>query len=112
MSGFRFAYRGLLFGLLAYSATGCVAPPDEDEATSTLSGEGGAQILTIAPSCVARDLHEADDFITLTNHCSTTQNVKVIISFGRDSSCYSIAPGHFRNVLWSSPGKFDSLVLC
>jgi hypothetical protein len=45
------------------------------------------------------------------NHCSTTQRVRVIVSWGPDSSCVELQPNWYFTYEWW-PGSYDGLQLC
>jgi hypothetical protein len=50
-------------------------------------------------------------YVGIENHCSSTQRVKVIVSGGPDSGCYTIRPGGYveHTIVW---GSWDENVTC
>jgi hypothetical protein len=64
-----------------------------------------------APICVAVYGPPVLQSALVRNNCSTTQNVRVIVSWGPDSSCVTLPPGwEFRYDWW--PGSYDGLESC
>jgi hypothetical protein len=68
----------------------------------------------LAPSCVQTFLRDEGywDSLTVTNRCRTTQRVKVVLAYARDSACTSILPNYYVVFRWGYPGRFDRLESC
>lgn len=49
-------------------------------------------------------------WIELTNNCSTTKKVKIVISWGGD--CWTLRPGAGRSWTYDGLGDYDKTVLC
>lgn len=87
--------------------------------TSVLIMSGPA-IAQPPPSCVDASVISGGDYgtVQVTNNCSTTQRVKVLIAYGPDSECFIIEPaGTRRHVIDDHPGpnprpRFDGLTAC
>ncbi|MEU5398390.1 beta-Ig-H3/fasciclin [Streptomyces sp. NPDC005963] len=74
-----------------------------------------AAAATTAPSCIGRMVTETTNGfdVLLTNNCSGTRSVKVVVSLASDSRCYTLARGAstlyiYRGVL----GNYDRTVNC
>ncbi|MDC0773489.1 hypothetical protein [Streptomyces sp. HD] len=69
-----------------------------------------------APSCVDREVFRptSNDHITvyLTNNCSTSKKVKVDIRLGKDSPCWTLAPGDEKRWTYDGLGDYRKTVLC
>lgn len=69
-----------------------------------------------APSCIDRNVQRPTSnayvWIELTNECSTTKKVKIVISFGRDGDCWTLKPGASRSWTYDGLGDYDKTVLC
>jgi hypothetical protein len=46
-----------------------------------------------APACIGRDVHSVLEYVTLSNNCGKTMQVKAIIDYGSDSPCYRMGNG-------------------
>jgi hypothetical protein len=51
-------------------------------------------------------------WIELTNNCSTTEKVKIVISWGGDGDCWTLRPGAGRSWTYDGLGDYDKTVLC
>jgi hypothetical protein len=93
---------------LAFGAAPATATPT--------SAAPAAAAATTAPSCVARPISERSTeagtvyTIHLKNNCTTTQRVKVVISWWPDSDCYTLSPGQSRD--HNFQGGYDNTVTC
>ncbi|MEV0224601.1 hypothetical protein [Streptomyces sp. NPDC050704] len=69
-----------------------------------------------APACVDRNVQRpasnAYVWIELTNNCSTTKKVKIVISWGSDGSCWTLKPGASKSWTYDGLGDYDKTVLC
>ncbi|MFD7864649.1 beta-Ig-H3/fasciclin [Streptomyces sp. NPDC057682] len=69
-----------------------------------------------APSCIKRNVQRPSSnayvWIQLTNKCSTTKKVKIVISWGSDGSCWTMKPGTSRSWTYDGLGDYDKTVLC
>jgi len=75
----------------------------------------GPALADPAPSCVQVSSSSAGSGYTrytITNKCSTGQDVKVIVSFNPDIGCTYYARGQSRSYTYSSPSKVDRLESC
>ncbi|MFJ7422617.1 beta-Ig-H3/fasciclin [Streptomyces uncialis] len=74
-----------------------------------------AAAATTAPSCIGRMVTETTNGfdVLLSNNCSGTRSVRVVVSLASDSRCYTLARGAsdlyiYRGVL----GNYDRTVNC
>jgi uncharacterized protein (UPF0333 family) len=69
-----------------------------------------------APSCIKRNVQRPGSnayvWIQLTNKCSTTKKVKIVIKWGGDGSCWTMKPGAVRSWTYDGLGDYDKTVLC
>ncbi|WP_445396855.1 beta-Ig-H3/fasciclin [Streptomyces sp. LE64] len=67
-----------------------------------------AAAATTAPSCISRMVTATTDGfdVLLTNRCSGTRSVKVVVSLAPDSPCYRLARG--ANTLYVYSGIFGN----
>ncbi|MFB8140016.1 beta-Ig-H3/fasciclin [Streptomyces parvus] len=67
-----------------------------------------------APSCIRRDVINQPSGISvwLKNTCGTTKKVKVVISLGSDSPCWSLKDGATKTWWYDGFGSYDRTVLC
>lgn len=91
--------------LSATSVLPASAAPPEQAAPNDMSTQ---------THCIRVNVHDFHWFsaahVHMTNICSTTQHVKVIIAWDLDSQCYPIAGrGQLTHSHW---GTFDGLVSC
>lgn len=70
--------------------------------------------LAAPPGCVHTSLNDSGwtDHLRVTNNCSSTVRVKVVLAFGTDFPCYTFGPGSSRNYSWGYPRRFDRLEAC
>ncbi|MEV6350416.1 hypothetical protein [Actinoplanes sp. NPDC051851] len=72
---------------------------------------------TTAPSCVSRSISETNSeagslyTVHLANGCGSTQKVKVIVSLGFDSDCYTMANGSTKDFSFGI-GSYEKTVTC
>lgn len=66
------------------------------------------------PNCVTTRLDDRGfyDYLSVTNGCSTTQRVKVVLAFMTDIPCQTLRPGQTMAYRWGYPGRFDRLQSC
>lgn len=67
-----------------------------------------------APACVARgvDYDPAGFFVHLTNNCTRTMRVQVIVRLGSDSPCYSMQRGTSKTFWHGGIGAYDRTAVC
>ncbi|MEV1245336.1 hypothetical protein ACIBO2_02410 [Nonomuraea sp. NPDC050022] len=46
------------------------------------------------------------------NTCSTTKYVKFVFANGKDSGCYTLKSGYYKDFGRLAPARFDGLVRC
>jgi hypothetical protein len=72
---------------------------------------------TTAPSCVSRSVSERGTeagtayTVHLKNGCGSTQKVKVIVSWGFDSDCYTMSNGSTKDFSFAI-GTYENTVTC
>lgn|SRR6476660_3187415 len=99
-------------GVLFASTPASASPTAPSQATSYSDTPG---ILATAPSCVTRNVWETPDGfdVQMHNTCTYTVRVKVIVDWGGDSGCYTIAPGNYAYFYYEGVfGQYNSLVTC
>lgn len=95
----RLAVAGTIIG----SSIGLLAGPAALAASAATSSPASA------PSCV--NYTDSDFATAVTNNCGDTQNVQVIIDWGPDSGCVSLAPTQtWLYHYW--PGTFNRVQSC
>ncbi|PWH07730.1 hypothetical protein DEO23_03700 [Brachybacterium endophyticum] len=78
-------------------------------AAPTASADDGPSTKDV-PQCVWAWSNEYDDVI-VHNACGNYQRYKVVMAFGPDLPCATLAPGQEHS--WRDPsGRFDGLVSC
>ncbi|OKI21037.1 hypothetical protein A6A08_21945 [Nocardiopsis sp. TSRI0078] len=87
-------------GLLAWSAPAAAAT--------------APQAAAAVPNCVDTDLDASgvEDTLTVTNNCSYSVRVKVVLAYETDLPCVTIRSGGSHYYGWYWPGRFDGLVSC
>ncbi|MFE2320453.1 hypothetical protein ACFXC8_46800 [Streptomyces sp. NPDC059441] len=63
-----------------------------------------------APACIGRAASDLGGFVYASNNCGKTMRVKVIIDFGPDSSCWTLAPGQERRHNYY--GSYGKTITC
>ncbi|MFF0793673.1 hypothetical protein [Streptomyces spiralis] len=63
-----------------------------------------------APACIGRAASDLGGFVYVGNHCGKTMRVKVIIDFGPDSSCWTLAPEQVRRHNYY--GSYGKTITC
>lgn len=63
-----------------------------------------------APACIGRDVHSVLEYVTLSNNCGKTMQVKAIIDYGSDSPCYRMGNG--SSVTYWYGGIYNRTVVC
>lgn len=74
-----------------------------------------AAAATTAPSCIGRMVTETTNGfdVLLTNKCSGTRSVKVVVSLASDSPCYRLARGASTLYIYTGIlGNYDRTVNC
>ena len=66
------------------------------------------------PSCVRTALNDSGfvDYLTVTNSCSRSLRIKVVLANHTDLACRTIPAHTARAYSWSWPGRFDGLRDC
>lgn len=66
------------------------------------------------PGCVWTALNDSGytDYLKVTNKCSYSVRIKVVLAFATDKPCYTFPAFTYRNYSWNYPGRFDKLVSC
>lgn len=74
-----------------------------------------AAAATTAPSCIGRMVTETTNGfdVLLTNNCSGTRSVRVVVSLAPDSGCYKLARGANALYIYTGIlGNYDRTVNC
>jgi len=66
------------------------------------------------PNCVWTSLNDSGytDYLRVTNYCSYSLRIKVVLAFATDKSCLTFPAHTYRDYSWNYPGRFDKLVSC
>jgi hypothetical protein len=86
---------------------GAIATPANAAGPGT---EAGLAAGGTAPACIGRDVHSVLEYVTLSNNCGKTMQVKVIIDAGSDSPCYRMGSG--SSVTFWYGGIYNRTVVC
>lgn len=85
---------------------------------TTLAGASLFAVTTPAfaapkPSCVSVDVRSFNHVI-MYNNCSTTQRLRVVWDYARDSGCFSVSSGGSKDVnAYNQPlAQYDKVVTC
>ncbi|MFY1617448.1 hypothetical protein [Micromonospora sp. WMMD736] len=85
---------------------------------ATFAGAALATVATPAfagakPSCVSVDVRSFNHVI-MYNNCSSSQKLKVVWSYARDSGCFTVAAGGSKDVnAYNQPlAQYDKVVTC
>ncbi|MFE4054561.1 beta-Ig-H3/fasciclin [Streptomyces sp. YIM B13518] len=68
-----------------------------------------------APACVSRYVRDSvEGFdVAITNNCTKTMRVQVVVSGDSDSPCYTLSPGEFEAFQYTGIfGKYERLAVC
>ncbi|MGW8529118.1 hypothetical protein [Nocardiopsis sp. NPDC055824] len=78
------------------------------------AAEAAPQTAAAVPDCVETDLDDSGwrDTLAVTNDCSSSVRVKVVLAYATDLPCTTIPSGYTQNYSWGYPGRFDGLVDC
>ncbi|WP_433696824.1 hypothetical protein [Nocardiopsis sp. CA-288880] len=78
------------------------------------AAETAPQAAVAVPDCVETDLDDdgITDELTVTNTCSSSVRVKVVLAYMTDIPCTTIRSGRSVSWSWGYPGRFDGLVDC
>jgi hypothetical protein len=82
-------------------------------ASAGLFGIADAAFAGAKPSCVSVDVRSFNHVI-MYNNCSTSQKLKVVWSYARDSGCFTVASGGSKDVnAYNQPlAQYDKVVTC
>ncbi|MFJ2170771.1 beta-Ig-H3/fasciclin [Streptomyces griseofuscus] len=75
-------------------------------AASAVMASGGT-----APACIHRNVFEVLQYVKISNHCGKTMQVKVVINYGPDSSCYRMKNKSSFGYYWAY-GRYGKTVVC
>ncbi|MEV6844049.1 hypothetical protein [Actinoplanes sp. NPDC051411] len=89
----------------ALMGAGAIATPASAAGTEATAAAAGT-----APACIGRDVHSVLEYVTLSNNCGKTMQVKVIIDAGSDSPCYRMGSG--SSVTYWYGGIYNRTVVC
>ncbi|GAA2603394.1 hypothetical protein ACWCO0_25645 [Streptomyces tubercidicus] len=108
----QFRRKVAAYAMAAASATvGLTATaPVASAASANTPAAGGT-----APACVSRDVWGAvGGFdVAIQNNCTKTMRVQVIVSFGADSPCYTLARGQFEAFAYRGiTGRYERVAVC
>ncbi|WP_327232819.1 hypothetical protein OG349_01540 [Streptomyces sp. NBC_01317] len=70
-----------------------------------------AQLRGTAPACVKRDVIKHRKYVKVTNSCTETMHLKVVIDLGSDSPCLTYQPGEQWEWTWGR-GSYGKVVTC
>jgi hypothetical protein len=70
-----------------------------------------ADAMGTAPACVKRDVIKHEKYVKVTNNCSETMHLKVVIDWGSDSPCLTYQPGEQWEWNWGR-GSYGKVVTC
>ncbi|GAB1642777.1 hypothetical protein KRMM14A1259_32000 [Krasilnikovia sp. MM14-A1259] len=82
-------------------------------AGATLAGIGAPAYAGPKPGCVSVDVRSFNHVI-MHNNCSTSQKLRVVWSYARDSGCFTVASGGSKDVnAYNQPlAQYDKVVTC
>jgi hypothetical protein len=83
-------------------------------ATAQAGTVDDARVAEEAPSCIDRDLWDPDptDYLSLTNYCSVSYRVRVVLEYADDFECRTIPPGEIEDYEWFYPGRYLRTEVC
>ncbi|WAE71035.1 hypothetical protein OUQ99_17520 [Streptomonospora nanhaiensis] len=72
------------------------------------------QAAAAVPNCVTTSLNDsgATDYLTVYNDCDDNLRIKVLLAYGPDFSCTTIAANGQMSYQWPWPSRFDGLQEC
>ncbi len=93
--------------VLGSTGTAQAAPASSDAPRAAAAAQGGT-----APACIVRGRNvPGDPFASATNECGKPMRIKIIIKWGDDSGCKTLANGQTM-VHWFATGHYQKTVTC
>jgi hypothetical protein len=90
-------------------AAGSPSPGSSSEETVAGAPTGPAEF---PPTCVSTIVDDDEQQVITENRCDSPVTVKILIAFGRDSSCRTIPSNRSDFFSYNLSGRFDGIVLC
>jgi hypothetical protein len=82
------------------------------QASAATGDSGPVTPKATAPQCVTFHVPWHNAYIDVTNHCKTTQRVRIIIQLAVDSRCFVLSPGETHRHWATTTARVERLDRC